>query len=192
MEHEDRPQGRRTLVVAAGTAEHPQLVGALRRHAREQPTSYTLLVPALPAGEAGGGEEEAVDLAAGWAGALSVAEGAARRLREAGLDLREAIVGDPDCAAALGDALHARELDEALLATPWRADGEPRLQLQRIANTSLRSRSPRVNAFLRGRRSAGVILDSRKTAPRWRDDARTRTRDRSAPAAAGAAPRSSS
>lgn len=188
MEYDDHPEARETLVVAAGTAEHPQLVGALRRHARERPTTFTLLVPALPACDAG----EAVDLSGGWSTALDCAERASRRLREAGLDLREAIVGDADCAAALGDALHAREFDEALLATPQRAGEEPQLQLQRIANTSLRFRSPRVNAFLRGRRGAGVILDSRNTATRWRDDARTRTRSRSAPAPAGAALRSSS
>jgi hypothetical protein len=189
MEHDEHPESRETLVVAAGTAEHPQLVGALRRHARERPTTYTLLVPALPACDAG----DAVDLSGGWSEALDCAERAARRLREAGLELREAIVGDPDCAAALGDALHARGFDEALLATPQRArSAEPQLQLQRIANTSLRSRSPRVNAFLRGRRNAGVILDSRNTSPQWRDDARTRSRIRSAPAPAGAAPRSSS
>jgi hypothetical protein len=187
MEIDDHPESRETLVVAAGTAEHPQLVGALRRHARERPTTYTLLVPALPACDGG----EAVDLSAGWSAALNVAEKAARRLRDAGLDLREAIVGDADCAAALGDAMHAHEFDEALLATPQRSGGEPQIQLQRIANTSLRFRSPRVNAFLRGRRGAGVILDSRKTAPRWQYDARTRTRDRSR-ARAAAAPRSSS
>ena len=188
MEIDDHPDSRETLVVAAGTAEHPQLVGALRRHARESATVYTLLVPALPACDGG----EAVDLSAGWSAALGVAERAARQLREAGLELREAIVGDADCAAALGDALHAREFDEALLATPQWAGGEPQVELQRIANTSLRFRSPRVGAFLRGRRGAGVILDSRKTAPRWRDDARTRTRIRSTPAPAGVAPRSSS
>jgi hypothetical protein len=79
-----------------------------------------------------------------------------------------------------------------LLAAPQWAGGEPHLQLQVIANISLGFRSPRVGAFLRGRRGAGVILDSRNTAPRWRDDARTRTRARSAPAPAGAARRSSS
>lgn len=177
-----------TLVLAAGTAEHPRLVTALRRHARGRAMTFTLLVPALPAGEDG----EAVDLAAGWLAALECAERAARRLREAGLDLREAIVGDGDCAAALGDALHAREFDEALLATPRWTGAEPQLELQRLTNTSLRSRSPRVNAFLRGRRGAGVILDSRKTSPRWRDDARKRTRARSSRARAAAAPRSSS
>jgi hypothetical protein len=188
MENDDHPESRETLVVAARTAEHPQLVGALRRHARERPTTFTLLVPALPACD----EDHAVDLSGGWSTALDCAERAARQLREAGLDLREAIVGDPDCAAALGDAMHARDFDEALLVTPQWVGGEPQLELQRIANNSLRSRSPRVNAFLRGRRSAGVILDSRKTASRWQDDARKRTRTRSAPAAAGVAPRSSS
>ncbi len=182
----DRPL--ETLVVAAGTAEHPRLVAALRRHARGRELTYTLLVPALPASDQG----ESVDLAAGWLAALECAERAARALREAGLELREAIVGDADCAAALGDAIHAREFDEVLLAAPNPSGGEQQLELQRIANTSLRSRSPRVNAFLRGRRGAGVILDSRKTAPRWRDDARTRNRTRSARARAAAARRSSS
>src|SRR5262249_17251647 len=130
--------------------------------------------------------------AGGWAEALSRAERAARRLREAGLDLREAIVGDADCAAALGDALHAREFDEVLLATPERSGGEPHLRLQRIANTSPRFRSPHLGAFLRGRGGAGVNLSAQKAPPRWRDDARTRTSNRSAPAAAVAAPRSSS
>jgi hypothetical protein len=188
MEFEEFEEQHQTLVVAAGTAEHPQLVGAMRRQARERPTTYTLLVPALPPGD---GKAE-VDLAAGWTAALESAERAARGLREAGLDLREAIVGDADCAAALGDALHARQFDEVLLASPERLGVGPNLKLQRIANTSLRSRSPRVNAFLRGRRGAGVILDSRKTAPRWQDDARTRTRARSSRAAAAAVRRSSS
>jgi hypothetical protein len=184
-EHDDRQE---MLVVAAGTAEHPGLVAELRRHARGRAVSYTLLVPALPSCE----EDAAVDLAAGWSDALTRAERAARALREAGLDLREAIVGDPDCAAALGDVLHARQFDEVLLAMPQRPGGEANLELQRIANSPLRFRSPRLGAFLRGRGSAGVTLPVQKAAPRWRDDARTRTRSRSAPAAAVGAPRSSS
>jgi hypothetical protein len=168
MENEEQHE---TLVVAARTAEHPQLVSALRRQARERPTTYTLLVPALPPEDA---------------------ERAVRRLREAGLDLREAIVGDADCAAALGDALHAREFDEVLLASPERLGTGPDLKLQRIANTSLRSRSPRLGAFLRGRGGAGVTLSAQKAPPRWRDDARTRTRSPSSRARAVAVPRSSS
>jgi hypothetical protein len=177
-----------TLVVAARTAEHPRLVAELRRHAAGRPITYTLLVPALPSCE----DDEAVDLAAGWSDALSRAERAARTLREAGLDLREAIVGDADCAAALGDALHAREFDEVLLATPQWVGAEPQLKLQRIANTPLRFRSPRLGAFLRGRAGAGVNVSAQKAPPRWRDDARTRTRARSARARAVAVPRSSS
>lgn len=178
-----------TLVVAARTAEHPQLLGALRRQARERPTTFTLLVPALPSWEG----SEAVDLSAGWSDALTLAARAARSLREAGLDLREAIVGDADCAAALGDALHARAYDEVLLATPQITGSEgAQLELQRIANTPLRFRSPRLGAFLRGRGGAGVNVSAQKAPSRWRDDARTRTRSRSAPAPAVAVPRSSS
>jgi hypothetical protein len=187
MEKDDHPH--ETLVVAARTAEHPQLLSALRRHARERPTTYTLLVPALPSWEG----NEAVDLSAGWSDALSRAERAVRHLRAAGLDLREAIVGDADCAAALGDAVHARHFDEVLLATPQpNGSGEAQLELQRIANAPLRSRSPRLGAFLRGRGGAGVNVSAQKAAPRWRDDARTRSRTRSAPAPAVAVPRSSS
>ncbi|HEY1854401.1 MAG TPA: hypothetical protein VGG40_07415 [Solirubrobacterales bacterium] len=185
METEDH---RKTLVVAARTAEHPRLVAELRRHARGRAVAYTLLVPALPACESAG----VADLAAGWSEALSRAERAARTLRDAGLDLREAIVGDADCAAALGDALHAREFDAVLLATPQWVGSEARLKLQTITNTSLRFRSPRLGAFLRGRGGAGVTLPLQKAAPRWRDDARTRSRARSRRAPAAAAPRSSS
>lgn len=188
MEFDDHPESQETLVVAARTAEHPQLLGALRRHARGRATTYTLLVPALPAWDG----SEAVDLAGGWSEALTLAERAVRRLREAGLDLREAIVGDADCAAAIGDALHARRFDEVLLATPGSGGPEPQIELQRITNTSLRSRSPRLGAFLRGRGGAGVNLSAQKAPPRWRDDARTRTRAPSNPARAGAVPRSSS
>jgi hypothetical protein len=186
METEEQDR-RETLVVAARTAEHPRLVAELRRHARGRTLTYTLLVPALPASEG-----EAIDLAAGWTEALGAAERAARSLREAGLDLREAIVGDADCAAAIGDVLHAREFDEVLLATPQSVGSEAHLKLQAIANSSLRFRSPRLGAFLRGRGGAGVTLPVQKAASRWRDDARTRKRFRSAPAAAVAAPRSSS
>jgi hypothetical protein len=187
MEAEMNETEQETLVVAARTAEHPGLAAALRRVGRRR-TGFTLLVPALPSG---GSETGEGDLAAAWAEAMASAERAAHRLRDSGLDLRETIVGDADCAAAIGDVLHARRFDEVLLATPQWADGEAALKLQRITNTSLRFRSPRLGALLRGRESAGVILDSRNTANRWRDDARTRT-SRSAPARAGAALRSSS
>ena len=181
-----------TLVVAARTAEHPGLAAALGRVGRGRPTGFTLLVPALPAGGSGTGEG---DLAAGWAEAMASAERAQQRLRDCGLELRETIVGDPDCAAAIGDALHARRFDEVLLATPQWVGGESNLKLQRITNTPLTFRSPRLGGFLRSRRSAGVILDSRKTADRCRDDADTRTwtgPSRSAPVPAGVALRSSS
>jgi hypothetical protein len=175
-----------TLVVAARTAEHPSLPGELWRRARKRGTRFTLLVPALPSGTGEG------DLAAGWLEAMAVAERAQHRLRDAGLEVAETIVGDADCAAALGDVLHAREFDDVLLATPqWVAGSEVNLKVQAIANTSLRFRSPRLGAFLRGRRVAGVTMDSRKTATRCRDDARTRTSP-SAPAPAGVALRSSS
>jgi hypothetical protein len=175
-----------TLVVATRTAEHPGLAEALRRRAGGRGTRFTLLVPALPSDTGEG------NLAAGWLEAMAVAGRAQKQLRVAGLEVGETIVGDADCAAALGDALHARDFDDVLLATPqWVGSGESKLKLQVITNTPLRFRSPRLGAFLRGGRLAGVTMDSRKTASRCRDDERTRTSP-SAPAPAGVALRSSS
>ncbi len=101
-----------TLVVAGRSAEYPSLAEALRRHRAGVPTSYTLLVPAVPNGFAW-----ATDMHSGWADAVDRAERAATRLRDAGLDLAEAIVGDPDPLAAVGDVLHARRVDEIVVAT---------------------------------------------------------------------------
>jgi hypothetical protein len=52
-------------------------------------------------------------------------------MRESGLDLEETIIGDPDPFAAVGDALHAREVDEVVVSvlprtiSRWLALGLP-------------------------------------------------------------------
>jgi hypothetical protein len=103
---------QKVLVVANRTADSPDLIEALCRRAAEAPTSFTLLVPAVPHGLAW-----AADMKAGWAEAAGRAEQAGGRFRHSGLVLDEVIVGDPDPFAAVGDALHAREFDEIVVST---------------------------------------------------------------------------
>jgi hypothetical protein len=88
------------------------LAAALRLHRAGVPTGFTLLVPAVPNGFAW-----ATDMHSGWPAAVERADRAAARLKDAGLELEETIVGDPDPMAAVGDALHARSFDEIVVAT---------------------------------------------------------------------------
>jgi hypothetical protein len=117
---------RKILVVANRTADSPDLIEALRRRAAEGRAGFTLLVPAVPHGLAW-----AADMKAGWAEAALRAERAGNRIREAGIELEEVIVGDPDPFAAVGDVLHAREFDEVMVSTlprtisRWLAVGLP-------------------------------------------------------------------
>ncbi|HKF82612.1 MAG TPA: hypothetical protein VKB23_06605 [Solirubrobacterales bacterium] len=117
---------QKILVVANRTADSPDLIAALRGRAAEERTELTLLVPAVPHGLAW-----AADMKAGWSEAALRAERAGTRIRQAGLELEEVIVGDPDPFAAVGDALHAREFDEIVVSTlprtisRWLAVGLP-------------------------------------------------------------------
>lgn len=117
---------QRILVVADKTADSPDLIAELRRRTEIAPTSFTLLVPAVPHGLAW-----AADMKAGWSDAVERAERAAARIRQAGLRLEDVIVGDPDPFAAVGDVLHAREFDEVLVSmlpraiSKWLALGLP-------------------------------------------------------------------
>ncbi|HYQ78330.1 MAG TPA: hypothetical protein VEP91_04385 [Solirubrobacterales bacterium] len=106
------PTKQKVLVVANRTADSPDLIEALRRRAAEEPTSFTLLVPAVPHGLAW-----AADMKAGWSEAALRADRAGARIRQARLELTEVIVGDPDPYAAVGDVLHAREFDEVVVST---------------------------------------------------------------------------
>jgi hypothetical protein len=100
------------LVVAGRSADYPGLADALRMHRTGVPTGLTLLVPAVPSGFAW-----ATDMHSGWPEAVGRAQRASARLKDAGLDLEETIVGDPDPFAAVGDVLHARRFDEIVVAT---------------------------------------------------------------------------
>ncbi|HWC48652.1 MAG TPA: hypothetical protein VG448_07215 [Solirubrobacterales bacterium] len=117
---------RKILVVANRTAGSPELIAALCERAVDAPSSFTLLVPAVPHGLAW-----AADMKAGWAEAVGRAEQAAGRIRGNGLELEETIIGDPDPLAAVGDVLHAREFDEIVVSvlprtiSRWLALGLP-------------------------------------------------------------------
>lgn len=119
---------KKVLVVASRTADSPDLIEALRGRAAEESVGFTLLVPAVPHGL-----DWAGDMKAGWSEAALRADRASDRIRQAGLELEEVIVGDPDPFAAVGDVLHAREreFDEVVVSTlprtisRWLAVGLP-------------------------------------------------------------------
>ncbi|HET8565144.1 MAG TPA: hypothetical protein VFL77_01595 [Solirubrobacterales bacterium] len=117
---------QKILVVADRTADSPDLIAALRRRAERSPAGFTLLVPAVPHGLAW-----AADMKAGWSEAVGRADRAATRIRQAGLELEEVIVGDPDPFAAVGDVLHVRDFDEVVVSvlprtvSRWLALGLP-------------------------------------------------------------------
>jgi hypothetical protein len=117
---------KKILVVADKTADSPDLIAALWRRAGHSPAAFTLLVPAVPHGLAW-----AADMKAGWSDAVARADRAAGRIREAGLELEETIVGDPDPFAAVGDVLHSRRFDEVIVSvlprgiSRWLALGLP-------------------------------------------------------------------
>jgi hypothetical protein len=102
----------KVLVVANRTAGSPELLDALRHRAQEGEAEFTLLVPATPHGLA-------------WAANTHAAEAEARghldelaeRIRAAGVDLREAKVGDPDPLAAASDECNFTSYDEVIVST---------------------------------------------------------------------------
>jgi len=96
---------RNVLVIVGREAEPPIMVDALRP--RAEGTGFTLLVPATPLH----GPDSAID----WADALERAEKGANALRGAGLEVIETIVGDADFAAAAGDVMHSREIDDVVV-----------------------------------------------------------------------------
>ncbi|HEX4308061.1 MAG TPA: hypothetical protein VHZ54_18640 [Solirubrobacterales bacterium] len=105
---------RNVLVIVGREAEPPIMVDALRP--RSEGTGFTLLVPATPLH----GPDSPID----WADALDRAERGADAMRGAGLEVIETIVGDADFAAAAGDVMHSREIDDVVvLVDPQAAVG---------------------------------------------------------------------
>ena len=102
----------KVLVVANRTAESPELLEALKQRAEQGECEFTLLVPATPHGLGW-----AADMHSGEAEAESHREGFLKGLRDEGVNVTEAKVGDPDPLAALADECNASTYDELIVST---------------------------------------------------------------------------
>jgi hypothetical protein len=102
----------RVLVVANRTAESPELLDALRTRTVQGPCEFTLLVPSTPHGLAW-----AADMHAGGDEAERHREAFVEELREEGLDVEAARVGDPDALAAIQDECNFNRYDELIVST---------------------------------------------------------------------------
>jgi hypothetical protein len=102
----------RVLVVANRTAESPELLEALRTRTMHGPCEFTLLVPSTPHGLAW-----AADMHAGGEEAEQHREAFVAELREEGLDVAGAKVGDGDPLAAISDECNFNEYDELIVST---------------------------------------------------------------------------
>jgi hypothetical protein len=102
----------RVLVVANRTVDSSELIAALRQRAARSPSSFTLLVPAVPRGLSW-----AVDMKAGGPEAELRARTGALHMRSCGLEVEAVTVGDPDPLAAVGDALLTHRFDEVIVST---------------------------------------------------------------------------
>jgi hypothetical protein len=100
------------LVVANRTAESPELLDALRARAVQGPCAFTLLVPSTPHGLAW-----AADMHAGGDEAEQHRQAFVDELREEGLNVVSAKVGDPDPLAAIQDECNFHEYDELIVST---------------------------------------------------------------------------
>ena len=100
------------LVVANRTAGSPELLEALKERASRGEVKFHLLVPATPHGVAW-----ATDMHSGASEAESDVRACVERLREAGLEVDEGKVGDPDPVAAVQDAVNFKDFDEIIVST---------------------------------------------------------------------------
>jgi hypothetical protein len=102
----------KVLVVANRTAESPELLEALKRRAGEGGCTFTLLVPSTPHGVTW-----AADMHAGGEEAEQHRQAFLEELREEGLDVEDAKVGDPDPLAAIQDLCNFGDYDEVIVST---------------------------------------------------------------------------
>jgi nucleotide-binding universal stress UspA family protein len=94
---------RSVLVVANVTATSDQLLEALQAHAAREPATFTLVIPATPAG-------------GGRAAAEEMLTDAVARLREAGLEA-DGLIGDGDPIVAVTETWDPRRYDEIIVST---------------------------------------------------------------------------
>jgi hypothetical protein len=122
----------KVLVVANRTAESPELLTALQERATHGPCEFTLLVPSTPQGLTW-----AADMHAGGAQAEDHRSAFIQELREEGLDVAEAKVGDPDPLAAVCDECNFNEYDEVIVSTlPLKLSKWLRIDLPRKARAA--------------------------------------------------------
>ena len=100
------------LVMANRTAESPELLEALKERAGCGECEFTLLVPSTPHGLAW-----AADTHAGEGEAEGHRAAFVEELRDEGLDVKDAKVGDPDPLAAVSDICNFSEFDEVIVST---------------------------------------------------------------------------
>jgi hypothetical protein len=105
---------RNVLVIVGSSVAPPELVAALGERAGGE-VGFTLLVPAVPCSKTALFAVKEQGWEVDWADAGLRAEAATAAVRGAGLEVIEAIVGDPDFAAAAGDVLHSREIDDVVV-----------------------------------------------------------------------------
>jgi nucleotide-binding universal stress UspA family protein len=102
----------RILVVANRTAESPELLEALRRRAADSDCVFTLLVPSTPQGLAW-----AADMHTGDSNVQEHRRAFVDELREEGLEVSDAKVGDGDPLAAIQDECNFSDYDEIIVST---------------------------------------------------------------------------
>ena len=123
----------RVLVVANRTAESPELLAALNARAVHGPCEFTLLIPSTPHGLAWAANTQD----AGNEEAEAHRKAFLDELREEGLDVASAKVGDPDPLAAICDECNFTDYDELIVSTlPLRMSKWLRVDLPRKAGAA--------------------------------------------------------
>jgi|SRR5215211_7388345 len=102
----------RVLVVANRTAESPELLEALKQRAGRGECDFTLLVPSTPHGISW-----AADMHSGQEEAEEHRSAFLEELRQEGLNVSDAKVGDSDPLAALSDECNFGDYDEIIVST---------------------------------------------------------------------------